>query len=116
MVENEKVTADTDLDTWYGLSPKGDKLAITEVSLLEYTSAMANSSDHEEATIGKELFEKAKTDFFIEMPDGVKLAKSLRAAMNNGLVEVATELSQFAKDTNLKNGFLDCDPWENPRV
>lgn len=111
MNEIEKVTADTDLDTWYGVSPTGDKVAITEVSLFEFTSLMANAEDKEVANKGRELFELAKTAFYLEMHDGTKLGKSLRALMDNGLVEVAQELGQFAKETNLANGFLDCDPW-----
>ena len=113
MNEIEKVTADTDLDTWYGLSPTGDRVAITEVSLFEFTSLMANAEDPEVASKGKELFEKAKTAYYVEMHDGTRLAKSIRAAMDNGLVEVAQELGQFAKESNLANGFLDCDPWSS---
>lgn len=114
MNEIEKVTADTDLDTWYGLSARGDKIAITEVSLFEFTSLMANSVDKATADKGKELFELAKTAFYIEMHDGTRLGKSLRALMDNGLTDVAQELGQFAKETNLANGFLDCDPWTTP--
>ena len=31
--------------------------------------------------------------------------------LDNGLEEIANELTQDAKNTNLANGHLDCDPW-----
>lgn len=111
MNEIEKITADTELDTWFGVLPNGERVAITEVSLFEFTSLMANAEDVEVAKKGKELFEQAKTAFYIEMHDGTRLVKSLRAALDNGLPEVAKELGEFAKESNLANGFLDCDPW-----
>jgi hypothetical protein len=111
MQENEKITVDSDLDTWYGVTANGDKVAITEVSLFEFTSLLANVEDPVLAEKGKELFEKAKTEFYIEMHDGTRLGKSIRAMVDNGLVEIAAELTQDAKEMNIKNGFLDPDPW-----
>jgi len=107
----DKITSESDLDTWYGITKNGEKVAITEVSLLEFTSLLANAEDVEVSNKGKDLFEKAKTDFFIEMHDGTKLAKSLKAMVENGLEELAKELTEFAKETNLKNGYLDNNPW-----
>ena len=111
MQENEKITVDSDLDTWYGVTASGEKVAITEVSLFEFTSLLANVEDPVLAAKGKELFEKSKTDFYLEMHDGTRLGKSIRAMADNGLVEIAAELTQDAKQTNIKNGFLDPDPW-----
>lgn len=111
MIENEKITVDTELDTWYGMTTNGQKVAITEVDLLEITSILANVEDIELREKGKLLFEKAKTDLFLEMHDGTKLAKSIRALADNGLVEMSQELTQDAKNMNVQNGFLECDPW-----
>ena len=111
MTENEKITADTELDTWFGETVDGQKCAITEIDLLEVTSILANVEDDALREKGKELFEAAKTATYLVMHDGTKLAKTLRAALDNGLVELSQELTQDAKNMNLNNGFLDSDPW-----
>ena len=111
MQENEKITVDSDLDTWYGVTATGEKVAITEVSLFEFTSLLANVEDPILAAKGRDLFKKAKTEFYLEMHDGTRLAKSIRAMADNGLVEIAADLTQDAKEANIKSGFLDPDPW-----
>jgi len=111
MEENEKITADTEFDTWFGQTVDGQKCAITEIDLLEITSILANVEDSALRELGKTLFESAKNDVYLVMHDGTRLAKTLRAALDNGMVELSQELTQDAKNMNLNKGFLDCDPW-----
>lgn len=111
MVEQEKITVDTEFDMWFGVTESGEKCAITEISLLEFTSELANVEDEKLRELGEVLFEQAKNANYIVMHDGTRLAKTIRAATDNGLVELAEELTQDAKNMNLANGFLDCDPW-----
>lgn len=110
---DEKITIDTELDTWFGETPRGDKVAITEVSFFEILSLMANSSNEKEKQIGTLLFEKAKTDNYIEMHDGTKLAKNIKSLLDNGMLEIANQLVQDAKFQNRKNGYLNTDPFDN---
>lgn len=111
MIQNEKITADTEFDTWFGETTSGQKCAITEIDLLEVTSLLANVEDSALRELGVKLFEAAKNDVYLVMHDGTRLAKTLRAALDNGLTELSQELTQDAKNMNLNNGFLDCDPW-----
>lgn len=108
--DNEKITKETELDTWYGITKNGDKVAITEVDLLEFTSLMANSELEDDRVIGQLLFEKAKNDFYIEMHDGTKLGKSIKALLDNNLLDTARDLIQFAKEQNIRNGYLEFEP------
>ena len=110
MFENEKITKETELDTWYGMTEDGNKVAITEVDLLEYTSLLANSVDETVREIGGKLFEAAKTTNYIEMPDGTKLGKNIKELLQNNVLEVANDLIAFAKEQNIKNGHLDFEP------
>lgn len=110
MFDKEKITKDTELDTWFGVTKDGQKVGITEVDLLEFTSILANSEDEQVAEVGKLLFEKAKSDFYIEMHDGTRLVKNIKSAFEHNMLEVAADLVQFAKDQNVRNGHLEIEP------
>jgi hypothetical protein len=110
MFDNEKITKETELDTWYGITQDGQKVAITEVDLLEFTSYLSNIANEQEAEKGKQLFECAKTKNYIEMPDGTRLGKTIKDLLENNLLEVANDLVEFAKEQNIKNGHLDFQP------
>jgi hypothetical protein len=108
--DDEKITKTTELDTWHGMDVNGNKIAITEVDLLEYTSLIANSQNENHRKIGEKLFESAKNDFYIEMPDGARMGKNIQALLDNRLLEVANDLIHFAKEQNIKNGYLEFEP------
>ncbi len=110
MFDNEKITKNTELDTWYGITKDGNKVAITEVDLMEFTSFMANSEDENTREVGKQLFEKSKNDTFLIMHDGTKLGKTINALLENNVLDVASDLIMFAKEQNIKNGHLDINP------
>ncbi len=110
MLVNEKIKLDTEFDTWFGVKTNGERVAITEVDLLEFTSLLANVEDENLRKIGKELFEKAKNDNYIEMHDGTKLVKNIQEALNNNLPEIAQDLFESAKLQNINNGFENPSP------
>jgi hypothetical protein len=111
MLEKEdRITIETELDTWFGETRTGQKCAITEVSLFEALSQMENSANPEEALIGKELFEKSKTENYLEMPDGTRLCKNIKEMRDHGMMELAMQLSFDAKLQNIKNGYANPDP------
>lgn len=110
ILDNEKITTETELDTWYGLSPNGTKIAITEVSLFEYLSELENAQDPELAKIGAKLFAISKTDNYIEMPDGAILCKTIKEMIDHNMTEFASELLFDAKLQNIKNGYSNPDP------
>lgn len=110
MKENEKITINTELDTWYGITKLGDRVAITEISLLELTSQLANVENVELANVGKVLFKQAKSDNYIEMHDGTKLVKNIKEALDHGMIEIAQDLLESSRIQNKNNGFADPDP------
>lgn len=110
-MKERKITVNTELDTWYGITKSGQLVAITEVDLMEFTSALANSSDPETQKQGQILFEKSKNENYIEMHDGTVLVKRIREAIDNNLLEITQDLLESAKLQNIKNGFLDPDPF-----
>lgn len=110
--DNEKITVNTELNTWYGETTNGDKVAITEITLFEMLSLMAHSINETEANIGAILFEKAKSANFIEMHDGTRLAKNINELLNHDMIEIANQLIHDAKIQNRKNGYLNTDPFD----
>jgi hypothetical protein len=99
--DNNKMTVFTELDTWYGETPDGTKSAITEISMLEVIELGFRDPV---------LLEKAQTEDFIVLPDGAKFGKTIKALRENGLTELAMELTSMAKQMNVANGFEDPDP------
>jgi len=110
MLPEQKITANTEFDTWYGQTTYGERIAITEISLAEFLSLLSNVEDQNLSQIGKDLFEKSKTDNYMIMHDGTKLVKTIQAALDNGLIEISQDLIESAKLQNIKNGFEDADP------
>lgn len=110
MLPVEKITINTEFDTWYGVTSVGERIAITEISLAEFLSYLSNVEDNKLAEIGKILFQKSKTDNYIEMHDGTKLIKTIKEALDNNLIEIAQDLIESAKLENIKNGFENADP------
>jgi len=99
---NTKVTVDTELDHWFGQSQSGDKCQVTDISMLE----IIELGFHREDLL--ELIEDGAN--FVELPDGAKFARTIRALRDNGLSEIAGELTLFAIQQNMKNGFEDASP------
>lgn len=99
--EKSKITIDTELDVWYGEMLDGTKTAITEISLLE---AIAHGFGD------KNLKEEIETKNLIILPDGTRLGKTIRAIRDDGMIELAAELSNFATQQNIRSGFSDPNP------
>lgn len=110
-MKEDKITINTELDTWYGVTKGGQLVAITEIDLMELTSLLANSMDPEMAQTGERLFEESKTNNHITMHDGTILVKTIKEALAHNLIEVSQDLLESAKLQNIKNGFLDPDPF-----
>lgn len=101
--QDTKITVATELDHWYGQTLTGEKVQITDITMLEIIELGFGN---------KELAKLAESRNFLTLPDGARFGKTILALRKNGLIELATELTSFAKQQNLANGFEDCNPEE----
>lgn len=98
---NNKITIETELDHWFGQTKAGEKCQITDIGLLELIECGFGA---------KHLLPIAEKEDFIELPDGTQFGRTIKALRENGLGELASELTLFATQQNISNGFIDPSP------